>query len=200
MPRRACSTRRRSGYDETRRVIADWHGKGRNHVRRSRRASRSLRRREQMEAAQRSAREEFPDLHMQTHLSENHDEISVHLRALSLVAIDYTDVYARYGLLGPKSAVRPLHSPLRARGRCHERKPVRLRCICPTSNLFLGSGLFPTDQALARREKARQDRRCHRRRRRLQLFDAAHHGRRLQGDRSSSARRLNPLRKSIMAA
>ena len=31
---------------------------------------------------------------------------------------DYTDIYEHYGLLGPKSAVRPLHPSVGARGRC----------------------------------------------------------------------------------
>jgi cytosine/adenosine deaminase-related metal-dependent hydrolase len=62
------------GYDETRQVISDWHGKGRNHVAITPRFAITSTP-EQMEATQALARE-FPDLHIQTHLSENHDEIN----------------------------------------------------------------------------------------------------------------------------
>ncbi len=45
---------------------------------------------------------EHPDLHIQTHLSENRDEIDFTL-SLYPEARDYLDVYETYGLLGPKS-------------------------------------------------------------------------------------------------
>lgn len=86
-------------YDETRAVIADWHGKGRNHV-----AITAFR--HHLDAGADGGREitcpRVPDLHVQTHLSENRDEIS-YTCDLYPEAKDYTDVYARYGLLGPKS-------------------------------------------------------------------------------------------------
>ncbi len=62
------------GYDETRAVIEQWHGKGRNHVAITPRFAITSTH-QQMEAAQALARE-FPDLHIQTHLSENQDEIA----------------------------------------------------------------------------------------------------------------------------
>jgi guanine deaminase len=55
---------------------------------------------------------EFPDLHIQTHLSENHAEIAF-TRSSIPRSRDYTDVYEHYGLLG-KGAVRPLHPSRRA--------------------------------------------------------------------------------------
>jgi guanine deaminase len=83
---------------------------------------------------------EHPDLHMQTHLSENHAEIAFTLE-LYPQAKDYTDVYEHYGLLGRKSAVRPLHPSVGARGGCAV-DSGSVAVFCPTSNLFLGSGLF----------------------------------------------------------
>ena len=88
------------GYDETRAVIRDWHGKGRNHVAITPRFAITSTP-EQMDVAK-SLVHEFPDLHVQTHLSENRDEIAFTCE-LYPEAKDYTDVYARYGLLGPKS-------------------------------------------------------------------------------------------------
>ena len=130
------------GYDETRAVIAEWHGKGRNHVAITSTPA-------QMEMTAALARE-FPDLHIQTHLSENHDEIRF-TSELYPDAIDYTDVYARYGLLGPKSLFgHCIHLSEREADVMGEAGAVAVHC--PTSNLFLGSGLFPL-KALSRREK-----------------------------------------------
>ncbi|MBM7049898.1 MULTISPECIES: guanine deaminase [Rhizobium] len=136
------------GYDETRQVISDWHGKGRNHVAITPRFAITSTP-AQMEATAALARE-FPDLHIQTHLSENHDEIKF-TGELYPDAIDYTDTYARYGLLGPKSLFgHAIHLSEREADAMSEAGAVAVHC--PTSNLFLGSGLFPL-KALARREK-----------------------------------------------
>ncbi len=66
------------------------------------RVSPSPRRHEQMEAAPQPLPVNSLILHIQTHLSENHDEIKF-TGELYPDAIDYTDIYARYDLLGPKS-------------------------------------------------------------------------------------------------
>ena len=136
------------GYDETRAVIAEWHGKGRNHVAITPRFAITSTP-AQMEMAAALARE-FPDLHIQTHLSENHDEIRF-TSELYPEAIDYTDVYAKYGLLGPKSLLgHCIHLSEREADAMSEAGAVAVHC--PTSNLFLGSGLFPL-KTLSRREK-----------------------------------------------
>ena len=128
-----------SAYDDTRAVIADWHGKARNHVVISPRFALTSSH-EQMEVTGALARE-FPDLHIQTHLSENTAEIE---RALELYpeAQDYTDIYARYDLLGAKTLLgHAIHLSERERDLLHETGAVAVHC--PTSSLFLGSGLFP---------------------------------------------------------
>ncbi|NLS04372.1 guanine deaminase [Rhizobium sp. P32RR-XVIII] len=136
-------------YDETRQVIADWHGKGRNHVAITPRFAITSTP-EQMEAAATLARE-FPDLHIQTHLSENHDEIKFTC-GLYPEATDYTDIYARYGLLGEKSLFgHCIHLSEREADAMSEAGSIAVHC--PTSNLFLGSGLFPL-KTLARRQKS----------------------------------------------
>ncbi|KRB50755.1 guanine deaminase [Rhizobium sp. Root708] len=136
------------GYDETRQIIAEWHGKGRNHVAITPRFAITSTP-AQMEATQALARE-FPDLHIQTHLSENHDEIKFTCE-LYPEATDYTDIYARYGLLGDKTLFgHCIHLSDREADAMSEAGSVAVHC--PTSNLFLGSGLFPL-KALARREK-----------------------------------------------
>nr|WP_316655343.1 guanine deaminase [uncultured Gellertiella sp.] len=136
------------GYDETKQVIRDWHGKGRNHVAISPRFAITSTP-EQMEMAGTLVRE-FPDLHMQTHLSENHEEIAFTC-SLYPDARDYTDIYARYGLLGPKSLFgHCIHLSDREADAMSESGSVAVHC--PTSNLFLGSGLFPL-RKLTLREK-----------------------------------------------
>ncbi|MDK1490037.1 guanine deaminase [Sinorhizobium sp. 7-81] len=135
-------------YDETRAVIADWHGRGRNHVAITPRFAITSTP-EQMEVTKSLVRE-FPDLHVQTHLSENRDEIAFTCE-LYPEAKDYTDVYARYGLLGPKSLFgHCIHLSEREADAMSETGSVAV--FCPTSNLFLGSGLFPL-RALMRRQK-----------------------------------------------
>jgi len=127
------------GYDETRAVIEEWHGKGRNHVAITPRFAITSTP-EQMSVAQALIRE-FPDLHVQTHLSENRDEIDFTC-SLYPDATDYTDVYARYGILGPKTLLgHCIHLSEREMDVMSETGSVAVHC--PTSNLFLGSGLFP---------------------------------------------------------
>lgn len=136
------------GYDETRAVIEQWHGKGRNHVAITPRFAITSTP-EQMAMTQTLA-EEFPDLHIQTHLSENHDEIR-YTCELYPDATDYTDIYARYGLLRKKALFgHAIHLSDREADAMAESGAVAVHC--PTSNLFLGSGLFPL-KAIQRREK-----------------------------------------------
>ncbi len=83
---------------------------------------------------------DYPDLYLQTHLSENHQEIEW-IKSLYPTAVDYLDVYDHYGLLGSRSVFgHGIH--------LSEREVDRLAktgsgiAFCPTSNLFLGSGLL----------------------------------------------------------
>lgn len=136
------------GYDETRAIIEQWHGKGRNHVAITPRFAITSTP-AQMEAAQALALE-FPDLHIQTHLSENIEEID-YTCSLYPDAIDYTDIYAHYGLLGPKTLLgHAIHLSEREMDALSEAGSIAVHC--PTSNLFLGSGLFPW-RKLTRRDR-----------------------------------------------
>ena len=137
-----------TAYDETRQVIAEWNGKGRNHVAITPRFAITSTPK-QMEAAQALA-QEFPDLFIQTHLSENLDEIK-YTCELYPDAIDYTDIYVRYGLMGKKTLLgHAIHLSDREADVLSDTGAVAVHC--PTSNLFIGSGLFPMKK-LQRREK-----------------------------------------------
>lgn len=127
-----------SGYDDTKSVINNWHGKGRQHVAITPRFAITSSP-EQMEMAQTLVRE-HPDLHMQTHLSENHAEIAF-TKELYPWCEDYTAVYEHYGLLGPNSLFgHSIHLSDREADAMSQSGSVAV--FCPTSNLFLGSGLF----------------------------------------------------------
>ncbi|HET9067197.1 MAG TPA: guanine deaminase [Amaricoccus sp.] len=127
-----------SSYDDSKALIGRWHGRGRClYAVTPRFAITSTP--AQMEMAQ-ALVAEHPDLHVQTHLSENRDEIDFTL-SLYPEARDYLDVYERYGLLGPRSLFgHSIHLSGRERGAMAETGSVAV--FCPTSNLFLGSGLF----------------------------------------------------------
>jgi guanine deaminase len=137
-----------SGYDDTKALIKEWHGKGRQHYAVTPRFAITSTP-EQMEMAGALMRE-HPDLHMQTHLSENQAEIAF-TQELYPWSRDYTDVYEHYGLLGPKALIgHCIHLSEREADALSASRSVAV--FCPTSNLFLGSGLFDY-QRYRRREK-----------------------------------------------
>ncbi|WP_424930648.1 guanine deaminase [Amaricoccus tamworthensis] len=127
-----------SGYDDTKSLISKWHGRGRAlYAITPRFAITSSP--EQMDVTGTLAAE-HPDCHIQTHLSENHAEIAF-TAELYPEARDYLDVYESRGLLGPKILLgHSIHLKEREIAAIAESgsHPV----FCPTSNLFLGSGLF----------------------------------------------------------
>jgi guanine deaminase len=141
----------RSGYDDSKALICEWHGRGRQlYAITPRFAITSSP--EQMEMAGALMRE-FPDLHMQTHLSENHAEIAF-TRDLYPWSRDYTDVYEHYGLLGPRALFgHCIHLSEREVDALSQSGSVAV--FCPTSNLFLGSGLFDYQRYRRRSEPLR---------------------------------------------
>lgn len=86
-----------------------------------------------------------PDVLMHTHLSENRGEIAFVAERFPDAA-DYLDVYDRFGLVGPRSVfAHCVHMSDRALGRMAAAGAGI--AFCPTSNMFLGSGLFDLAQA-----------------------------------------------------
>lgn len=82
------------------------------------------------------------DLHLQSHLAENQAELAW-VRELFPDARDYTDVYDRHGLLGPRTIyAHGIHLGAMERRRLAETGTAI--ATCPSSNLFLGSGFFST--------------------------------------------------------
>lgn len=127
-----------SGYDDTKALIERWHGRGRAGYAISPRFAITSSP-QQLEMAGALATE-HPDCHIQTHLSENREEIAF-AASLYPEASDYLNIYERYGLLGGKMLL----------GHCIHLEEREVQCLaetgahpvfCPTSNLFLGSGCF----------------------------------------------------------
>lgn len=137
-----------SSYDDTKALIAEWHGRGRQRYAITPRFAITSSPK-QLEMATALAAE-HPDLHIQSHLSENSAEIAW-TQELFPWSRDYTDVYERYGLLGKKSLFgHCVHLSEREADVLSDSGSVAV--YCPTSNLFLGSGLFDY-QRYRKREK-----------------------------------------------
>lgn len=127
-----------SGYAESKLLIDRWHGRGRQlYCVTPRFAASSTE--EQLDAAARLWRE-HPGTYMQTHLCENEGEIAW-VRDLFPKSASYLDVYDRAGLTGARAIfAHAIHMSEADFCRCHETGSALAHC--PTSNMFLGSGLF----------------------------------------------------------
>ena len=139
------------GYDESRALIAKWHGRGRSlYCVTPRFAASSTP--EQMEMAG-QLWAEHPGTYLQSHVSENRDEVAW-IRKLYPERKSYLDVYDHFGQLGPRAiyghGIWLTEDELR---RCHETGTAIAHC--PTSNLFLGSGLFSVANAVKRERPVR---------------------------------------------
>lgn len=81
------------------------------------------------------------DLYMQTHFAESTQEVEW-VKTLFPRHRNYLDVYESFGLLGERTVLaHAIHTDQPAIERLHATKTKLSHC--PTSNLFLGSGLFP---------------------------------------------------------
>jgi guanine deaminase len=81
-----------------------------------------------------------PHITMQTHLAESKLEIET-VKRLYPDARDYTAVYEKFGLLGPTSLF--AHGIHLSDSECRRLHDSGSKIVhCPTSNTFLGSGLF----------------------------------------------------------
>jgi len=127
-----------SAYEDSKQLIERWHGNGRlGYAITPRFAVTSSD--EQLAAAGRLA-SEFPDTWIHTHLAENEEEIDEVAEQFSWSS-SYLDVYDHFGLLRERSVfAHCLHLSDDDRVRMSEQGGAA--AFCPSSNLFLGSGLF----------------------------------------------------------
>ena len=130
-----------SAYDDSRALLTRWHGVDRLSYAITPRFSPTSSV-EQLEALG-ALWAEHPDCLMQTHLSEQVDEIEWVL-GLYPQARDYLDTYEAHGLLGARGLYgHAIHLEPRERDRLAETGAALVHC--PTSNTFIGSGLFDMD-------------------------------------------------------
>ncbi|TWI52823.1 guanine deaminase [Pseudomonas duriflava] len=127
-----------SGYADSKALIERWHGKGRLHYAITPRFAPTSSP-EQLSLAGKLLAE-YPDVYMHTHLSENLKEIEW-VKSLFPERSGYLDVYDHYKLLGPRSVF--AHGVHLCDGECARLGETGSAvAFCPTSNLFLGSGLM----------------------------------------------------------
>ena len=127
-----------SGYQESKALIERWHGKGRLHYAVTPRFAPTSTP-EQLEQAGKLLGE-YPDLYMHTHLSENRKEIEW-VKELFPERKGYLDVYDHHKLIGPRAVF--AHGVHLCDDECKRLAETGSAvAFCPTSNLFLGSGLF----------------------------------------------------------
>jgi len=126
------------GYEESKALIARWHGVDRlSYVVTPRFAVTSSP--AQLEAAG-TLWKEHPTALMQTHLSENIAEVPL-VKTLHPGSPDYLGIYENYGLAGPGANFgHAIHLSPRELARLRDTGSGLSHC--PTSNLFIGSGLF----------------------------------------------------------
>ena len=130
-----------SAYDDSKALLNRWHGVDRISYAITPRFSPTSTP-EQLDAMG-ALWAEHPDCLMQTHLSEQTDEIAW-VRTLFPEARDYLDTYERFGLLGGRGLYgHAIHLEDRERDRLREVGGGLVHC--PTSNTFIGSGLFDMD-------------------------------------------------------
>ncbi|MGL5423767.1 guanine deaminase [Serratia sp. JSRIV002] len=127
-----------SSYSQTKALIERWHNNGRLlYAITPRFAPTSSP--AQLEMVQR-LRQEYPDVYLHTHLSENKDEVAW-VKALFPERKSYLDVYHHYGMTGRKSVFAHCVHLEDAEWDCLHQTQSSI-AFCPTSNLYLGSGLF----------------------------------------------------------
>jgi len=126
------------GAADSQELIQAWHGKGRLRYAVTPRFAPTSSARQLELAGQLLARN--PGVLLHTHLSENAAEIA-QVHALFPDCADYLGVYEKFGLATDRSVfAHAIHMEPDAWRRLHRHGSSV--AFCPTSNLFLGSGLF----------------------------------------------------------
>lgn len=135
------------GIRDSEQLLQRWHGNGRQSYAITVRFAPTSTPAQLQMAGELAAR--YPDAFIQTHVAENEAEVTW-VKSLFPDSRSYLDVYDRYGLLRPRALY--AHSIwLDDADRARMAQTGTVATICPTSNLFLGSGLFDFKAADAAR-------------------------------------------------
>ena len=123
---------------DTEALIKQWHGVGRLGYAITPRFACSCSPAQLRGAGELAAK--YPDVWVQSHVAENFDEIAW-VKQLYPASRSYLGVYDQYGLLRPKAVyAHCIHFD--DDDRALMRSTGTAAAVCPTSNLFLGSGFF----------------------------------------------------------
>ncbi|MBE9067807.1 guanine deaminase [Leptolyngbya cf. ectocarpi LEGE 11479] len=132
-----------SSYQETKSLIQKWHKRGRLHYAVTPRFAITSTDEQLRLAGQ--LLQEFPDVYLHTHLSENVDEVAW-VKQLFPDCQGYLDTYDQAGLVKERSVF--AHGVQLTDAEFQRLSEAKSAIsFCPTSNLFLGSGLFKLEQA-----------------------------------------------------
>jgi guanine deaminase len=132
-----------SSLADTEALIRQWHGQGRLGYAITPRFVPTSSDAQLRGAGELAAR--YPDTWIQSHVAENHDEVRW-VAQLHPQARSYLAVYDAFGLLRERAVyAHCLH--LDADDRARLRDTGTAAAVCPTSNLFLGSGFFDVASA-----------------------------------------------------
>ncbi|WP_428242926.1 guanine deaminase [Gynuella sp.] len=137
----------KSAYQDSRDLIEKWHKQGRNLYAITPRFAPTSTEEQMTLLGQLAA--EFPDTFIQSHVSENTDEIAW-IKSLYPKDKDYLGVYERFGLVRERAVYgHGIH--LKKREWKTLAKSGSVIAFCPSSNLFLGSGLYDMSAAISYR-------------------------------------------------
>lgn len=132
-----------SSYQESKELIDTWHNKGRLHYAITPRFAPTSSDKQLQLAGKLLS--EYDDVYLHTHLSENKDECAW-VQELFPDSKNYLDVYDQHKLLSERSVfAHGIYLCDSEYHRLHETGSAI--SFCPTSNLFIGSGLFKLNKA-----------------------------------------------------
>jgi guanine deaminase len=127
-----------TAYADSKKLIEKWHGKDRLLYAVTPRFAPTSSNEQLAKAGQ--LLEEYPDVYLHTHVAENMDEVAW-VRELFPESRSYLDVYHQHKLLKPRSVLAHcIH--LDGEDKQCMAETGAAAAFCPTSNLFIGSGLF----------------------------------------------------------
>ena len=133
------------GIRDSQDLIDKWHNYGRQHFAITPRFAITSTPKQLQMAGELYA--SYDNVYLQTHLAENRDEVAL-VRKLYPHHTDYLDVYADMGLLGRYSTL--AHGIYLETAEYELIRETKTQIAhCPTSNLFLGSGLFDLPKTLS---------------------------------------------------
>ncbi len=132
------------GYEQTQQLIDRWHGKGRSLYSVTPRFAPTSS--EEQMTLTGKVWQENPGTYLQSHVSENSNEVTW-VNELFPDQDSYVGVYANYGMLGERSILgHGVHLSEQELQLLHDTGTAIAHC--PTSNLFLGSGLFDIENVM----------------------------------------------------